>query len=92
LSQKQVKQQEELKNAMAEATIMGTTALKKAYEEYGRDAVVPEPVNDTLKRDIEAIGEARTHLCPVMIPYHLKAYALLNLAQQSLYKKLLVQP
>lgn len=64
LSQEQVKQQEELKNAMAEATIVGATAPKKAYEEYGRDAEAAEPVNDTLKRDIEAIGEAQTHLAP----------------------------
>ena len=92
LSPEQLKQQEELKNAMAESTIAGNTALKKAYEKYARDVSSSEPSVAALNSDIEAIGKAQTHLAQVMIPYHLKSYALLNPAQQSLYKKLLPNP
>jgi hypothetical protein len=92
LSPEQHKQQEELKNGMAEGTIAGNTALKKAYEKYARDAAAAEPAEDTLNADIEAIGKAETHLTQVMIPYHLKSYAALNPTQRSRYKRLLPQP
>jgi len=44
-----------------------------------------------VKQDIEAIGKAQTHLALVMVPYHLKAYAMLNPAQQMLYRKLVAE-
>jgi outer membrane protein assembly factor BamB len=91
LSPEQSKQQEELKNGMAAGTIAGNIALGKAYEKYAADAAAAEPSAATLNADIEAIGKAQTHLAQVMIPYHLKAYAALNPAQQSIYKKLLAQ-
>ena len=76
---------------MANETISANTTVKKAYEKYASDAAMAEPSLATLKSDIEAIGEAQTHLALVMIPYHLKSYALLNDSQKSLYKKLAPQ-
>ena len=88
LSGKQIKQQEELKFAMAKSTISGNTILQKAYKKYASDASATEPSLAVIKKDIEDIGKAQTHLALVMVPYHLKAYAALNPAQQTFYQKL----
>ena len=88
LSGEQIKQQEALKFAMAKSTISGNTVLQKAYKKYASDASATEPSLAVIKKDIEDIGKAQTHLALVMVPYHLKAYAALNPAQQTLYRKL----
>ena len=93
LSGEQIKQQEALKFAMAKSTISGNTVLQKAYKKYASDASATEPSLAVIRKDIEDIGKAQTHLALVMVPYHLKAYAALNPAQQTLYRKLVaVQP
>jgi hypothetical protein len=91
LSGEQIKQQEVLKFAMAKSTISGNTVLQKAYTKYASDASAAEPSLAVIKQDIEAIGKAQTHLALVMVPYHLKAYAALNPAQQTLYRKLVAE-
>lgn len=91
LSSAQIKQQEELKFGMAKNTISGNTALQKAYEKYAADAKAKTPSLAVIQQDIEAIGKAQTHLALVMVPYHLKAYAALNPAQQTLYRKLVAE-
>lgn len=88
LSGEQFKQQEDLKNGMAKSTLSGNAVLQKAYEKYASDASATEPSLAVIKQDIEAIGKAQTHLALVMVPYHLKAYAALNHAQQTLYLQL----
>lgn len=90
LSGEQIKQQEDLKNGMAKSTLSGNAVLQKAYEKYASDASATEPALAVIKKDIEAIGKAQTHLALVMVPYHLKAYAALNPAQQTLYRKWVV--
>lgn len=91
LSSAQIKQQEELKFGMARSTISGNIALQNAYKKYASDASAIEPSPTLIKHDIEAIGEAQTHLAWVMVPYHLKAYSALNPAQQTLYRALVAQ-
>jgi hypothetical protein len=88
LSSEQIKQQEDLKFAMAKSTISGNTALQNAYKKYASDASAAEPSFAVIKQDIEDIGKAQTHLALVMVPYHLKAYSALNAAQQTLYRAL----
>lgn len=91
LSDEQIKQQEALKFSMAKTTITGNTALQKAYKKYASDASATEPSLAVIKKDIEAIGKAQTQLALVMVPYHLKAYAALNPAQQTLYRKFVAE-
>jgi len=91
LSSAQIKQQEELKFGMAESTISGDIALQNSYKKYASDASATEPSLTLIQQDIEAIGEAQTHLALVMVPYHLKAYSALNPAQQTLYRTLVAQ-
>lgn len=91
LSSAQIKQQEQLKYGMAKSTIAGNAALKRAYEKYAVDAAVTMPSLALLKRDIDAIGKAQTHLAQLMVPFHLKAYAALNPTQQALYRQLVAQ-
>lgn len=88
LSAEQAKRQETLKLAMARATISGNAALRKAYEKYASDASAAEPSRAVIRKDIEAIGEAQTHLAQVMVPFHLDAYAALNAAQRETYGRL----
>lgn len=88
LSAEQAKRQETLKLAMARATISGNVALRKAYEKYASDASAAEPSRAVVKKDIEAIGKAQTHLAQVMVPFHLDAYAALNPAQRETYRRL----
>lgn len=88
LSSEQIKQQEDLKIGMAKSTISGSAVLKKAYKKYASDASAAEPSLAVIKKDIEDIGKAQTHLALAMVPYHLKAYAALNPVQQTLYRKL----
>ncbi len=90
LSSEQMKQQENLKFSMAKSTITGNTALQNAYKKYASDASAGEPSLALINQDIEAIGQAQTHLALVMVPYHLKAYSALNPAQQTLYRKLVL--
>ena len=91
LSSAQIKQQEDLKFAMAKSTISGNVVLQKAYKKYASDASAAEPSLAVIKKDIEDIGKAQTHLALVMVPYHLKAYSALNPAQQTLYRKLVAK-
>lgn len=91
LSSEQMKQQEELKFGMAKSTITANTALQNAYKKYASDASAEAPSLAVIKQDIEAIGQAQTHLALVMVPYHLKAYSALNPAQQTLYRKLVAK-
>ena len=91
LSSEQIKQQENLKFAMAKSTISGNAALRKAYEKYASDAAAANPSLAVIKKDIEDIGKAQTRLALVMVPYHLQAYSALNPAQQTLYRKLVAQ-
>lgn len=88
LSSEQIKQQEALKFAMAKSTLSSSAVLQKAYEKYASDASATEPSLAVINDDIEAIGNAQTHLARVMVPYHLDAYAALRPAQQVLYQKL----
>ncbi len=91
LSSEQIKQQEDLKFGMAKSTISSNTALQKAYKKYASDASAAEPSLAVIKKDIEDIGHAQTHLALVMVPYHLKAYSALNPTQQTLYRKLVAK-
>ncbi len=91
LSSEQIKHQESLKFAMAKSTISGNTALQKAYKKYTSDASATDPSLAVIKKDIEDIGKAQTHLALVMVPYHLKAYSALNPVQQTLYRKLVAK-
>lgn len=88
MSSEQIKQQEALKFAMAKSTLSSSAVLQKAYEKYASDASATEPSLAVINDDIEAIGNAQTHLARVMVPYHLDAYAALRPAQQVLYQKL----
>ena len=91
LTPAQTAQQEGLKNAMAIATIKGNMALKQAYAKYAADARLTVPALDTLRRDIDAVGQAQTRLAQVMVPYHLESYAALTPIQQALYTRLAAQ-
>jgi hypothetical protein len=91
LTEEQSRQQKELNDGMAKATIMANKALKAAYQKYEKDAAMDEPVLEVLNNDIEAIGKAQTHLAQVMIPYHLNSYKALNDKQKAVYKKLVAQ-
>ena len=91
LTPAQTKQQEDLKNAMAMATIKGNMALKQAYAKYAADARLAMPSLNTLRQDIDAVGHAQTQLAQVMVPYHLDSYAALTPTQQALYTKLVAQ-
>ena len=73
---------------MAKSTLSSSAVLQKAYEKYASDASATEPSLAVINDDIEAIGNAQTHLARVMVPYHLDAYAALRPAQQVLYRKL----
>lgn len=68
--------------------IVGELAPLGLYKKYASDASAAEPSLAVIKKDIEDIGKAQTHLALVMVPYHLKAYAALNPVQQTLYRKL----
>ena len=91
LSPEQIKDQEDLKFAMAKSTIAGNAALQKAYKKYAADAMMTEPSLSVIQKDIEVIGKAQTRLAQVMVPYHLKAYLALTPAQQTLYRKLVAE-
>jgi Spy/CpxP family protein refolding chaperone len=91
LTAAQTRQQEGLKNAMAEATIKANMALKAAYAKYAADAKLAAPSLDTLRQDIDAVGHAQTQLAQVMVPYHLESYAALTPTQQALYTRLAAQ-
>lgn len=88
LTATQTRQQEDLKNAMAKATIEGNMTLKQAYAKYAADAKLAAPSLDTIRQDIDAVGHAQTQLAQVMVPYHLQSYAALTPTQQALYTKL----
>jgi hypothetical protein len=85
LTSAQIHEQEQLKNQMAVVTITDGLALRQAYARYARDAAVAHPTVSTMKSDVETIGKAQTRLAWEMVPYHLKAYALLTAAQKSMY-------
>ena len=91
LSSEQIKHQEGLKFAMAKNTIADNATLQEAYKKYASDASATEPSLAVIKKDIEDIGTAETHLALVMVPYHLKAYSALNAAQQKLYRELVAK-
>ena len=91
LSSEQTKQQEDLKFGMAKSTISGNVALQNAYKKYAADASATSPSLAVIKKDIEDIGKAQTHLALVMVPYHLKAYSALNPVQQTLYRELVAR-
>lgn len=91
LSSAQIKQQEDLKLGMAESTISGNRALRSAYKKYAADASEIEPSLTVIERDIAEIGKAQTQLALAMVPYHLKAYAALNPAQQVIYRELVAK-
>ena len=88
LSNAQIKQQEQLKFVMAKSTISANSVLQQAYAKYASDAKAENPSLAIIEQDIEAVGNAQTHLARVMVPYHLDAYKILNPAQQAVYRKL----
>ncbi|MHB1677952.1 MAG: hypothetical protein ACYCSS_10520 [Sulfuriferula sp.] len=88
LTDTQVKQEEELKIAMARSTLDDETALKQAYETYTADAAKVDPDMEEIMSDIEVIGKTQTRLASEMVNYHLKGYALLTPGQKKIYQKL----
>lgn len=91
LSSAQIKQQEDLKFGMAKSTISSNSVLRSAYKKYAADASKVDPSLTVIEQDIAEIGKAQTQLALVMVPYHLKAYAALNPAQQVLYRELVAK-
>ena len=87
----QIQQEKPLHVSMAKSTFADNSALRKAYKQYALDASVVQPSLLKIKRDIDAIGKAQTRLAWEMVPYHLKAYSLLNSTQKVLYRKLAAQ-
>lgn len=84
----QLAQETKLNNGMARLTIQDNQRLHAAYQHYGQDAAVAQPMSAHIRTDISAIGKAQTALAWEMVPYHTRGYALLTPAQQTIYHRL----
>jgi hypothetical protein len=62
--------------------------LQVKYADYAKDAALPNPALEQITTDIDAVGKAQIGVGTAMIPYHLKAYAVLDARQQALFRKL----
>ena len=81
-----------LKMGMISTTMTDTQKLQEAYKRYAQDSSAADPARSTIHADINAVGKAQTTLAFEMVPYHLKGYALLTPAQQTLYHTLVAAP
>ena len=88
LTPAQIKQARILQKGMFQKTKVGIMALKNAIRQYRAAAKQENPSIKGLITDVQAVGNAETYLSYEMIPFHIKAYRLLNASQKIKYRKL----
>lgn len=88
LTDAQVKEEQALTSGMGHGTAAAMAPLKQAYKKYAADSALPNPSIKLILQDIKDIGRKETKLASVMIPYHLKAYKILNPDQRKIYATL----
>ncbi|HEY1857834.1 hypothetical protein [Acidocella sp.] len=92
LTPAQISADQRLVTGMVQAARTSVTALQATYAKYQADAGVTAPALSTITADVEAVGRAETRVGLAMVPYHLKAYALLTPTQKSIYQTLVATP
>jgi hypothetical protein len=88
LSPAQIKDEKALAMGMVAAAKSAVATLQVKYADYAKDAALPNPALEQITTDIDAVGKAQIGVGTAMIPYHLKAYAVLDARQQALFRKL----
>lgn len=92
LTPSQVAAEQKLAAGMVAAAKASVTRLQAAYAKYQADAAMTAPVQATMIADVEAVGRAETRVGLAMVPYHLKAYALLAPEQKATFAELVASP
>ncbi|HVE22067.1 MAG TPA: Spy/CpxP family protein refolding chaperone [Acidocella sp.] len=92
LTPTQVTAEQKLAAGMVAAAQASVTRLQAAYAKYHADAAMASPVQETIIADVEAVGRAETRAGLAMVPYHLRAYALLTPEQKATFAELLASP
>ncbi|MHB1698302.1 MAG: hypothetical protein ACYCSQ_09410 [bacterium] len=90
LTKLQISREVALKKAMFQKTKNGIMELKAAIKEYKITAKQYNPSIKELMVREQAVGNAETYLGGVMIPYHIKAFRILNASQRVEFKKLAI--
>ncbi len=88
LTPAQIKEGKVLQKEMFQKTKVGIMALKNAIRQYRTAAKQENPSIKGLITDVQAVGNAETYLGYEMIPFHIKAYRLLNASQKIKYTSL----
>ncbi len=88
LTPAQIKQAKILQKGMFQETKSGIKTLKNAINQYRMSAKQTNPSIKGLIEDVKTVGKAETYLGYEMIPFHIKAYRLLNASQKIQFKKL----
>ncbi len=74
--------------AMMRDTMRGIASLRQAYRLYRVEARLSDPSIRVLVRDVRSVGRAQAYLGYEMIPYHIKGYRVLDVAQGLVYHRL----
>lgn len=88
LTPAQTKTEKELTMEMVGAAKSAVATLKRKYADYAKDAARPNPSLQRIRADIGSVGKAQIGVGTAMIPYHLKAYAVLDAKQQAMFRKM----
>jgi Spy/CpxP family protein refolding chaperone len=92
LTAAQVSAETRLKAGMVGAARSAVSGLQAASARYQADAAMTAPSLRVITADIEAVGRAQTRVGLAMVPYHLKAYAVLTPAQKATFQALVKTP
>jgi hypothetical protein len=80
--------EKQLMLGMVTSTRSDVAALQTAYAKYQADATLKEPSLQVITTDVDAVGKAQTALGMAMVPFHLKAYAVLTPTQKVTFQTL----
>ena len=80
--------EKQLMLGMVTSTRSDVAALQTAYAKYQADAALKEPSLQVITTDVDAVGKAQTALGMAMVPFHLKAYAVLTPTQKVTFQTL----